>query len=78
MILKGGFSRLWPRGTSLINANVVIESEPRVFKNPVWPKALIDVERNNTGNSQKLLDFAKKNYQLRPNSESKFLLAKSY
>ncbi len=28
-------------GTSLINANVVIESDPRVFKNPAWPKALI-------------------------------------
>ena len=29
-------------GTSLINANVVIEAEPRVFENPAWPEALVD------------------------------------
>ncbi len=29
-------------GTSLINANVVIEAESRIFENPAWPKALAD------------------------------------
>lgn len=29
-------------GTSLINANVVIEADNRVFDNPVWPKGLND------------------------------------
>lgn len=28
-------------GTSLINANVAIEADPRVFQNPAWPKALV-------------------------------------
>ena len=27
-------------GTSLVNANVVLEAEPRVFDDPVWPEAL--------------------------------------
>lgn len=29
-------------GTSLINANVTLEPEPRVFQDPVWPRALRD------------------------------------
>ncbi|MCH7495965.1 MAG: GMC family oxidoreductase, partial [Candidatus Marinimicrobia bacterium] len=28
-------------GTSLINANVVIKADPRVFEDPVWPEGLI-------------------------------------
>ncbi|MFQ5676791.1 MAG: GMC oxidoreductase, partial [bacterium] len=28
-------------GTSLINANVAIEADPRVFQNPAWPEALV-------------------------------------
>ena len=28
-------------GTSLINANVVIEADSRVFQNPAWPKGLV-------------------------------------
>ncbi len=29
-------------GTSLINANVVIEADPRVFDNPVWPDKFLE------------------------------------
>lgn len=29
-------------GTSLINANVVIEADAKVFEEPVWPKAFVD------------------------------------
>lgn len=29
-------------GTSLINANVVIQADPRVFDDPVWPNALVE------------------------------------
>lgn len=33
-------------GTSLINANVVIKADPRVFEDPVWPEGLIkDLDR---------------------------------
>jgi cholesterol oxidase len=33
-------------GTSLINANVALEADPRVFEDPKWPKALIDDLKN--------------------------------
>jgi cholesterol oxidase len=29
-------------GTSLVNANVALEADPRVFDDPVWPQALVD------------------------------------
>ena len=29
-------------GTSLINANVALDAEPRVFENPKWPKEIKD------------------------------------
>ena len=29
-------------GTSLINANVALDTDPKVFENPIWPKELRD------------------------------------
>lgn len=29
-------------GTSLVNANVALEADPRVFDDPVWPRAIVD------------------------------------
>ena len=33
-------------GTSLINANVVIKADPRVFEDPAWPNELVgDIDK---------------------------------
>src|SRR3954466_4301297 len=31
-------------GTSLINANVSLKADPRVFGDPIWPRALADAD----------------------------------
>ena len=40
-------------GTSLINANVALDADPRVFENPVWPKELRDDLKNLNGVDRK-------------------------
>jgi len=50
----------------------------------LYPEAIIGhltehlLEKKNSDENQKLLEFANRNYQLRPNSESKLLLARTY
>ena len=33
-------------GTSLINANVALDADPRVFENPIWPKEIREDMKN--------------------------------
>jgi len=54
-------------GTSLINANVVLKADPRVFEDPAWPKELVDDLNNGI---QKGYDRAKEMLTPQPYPEN--------